>query len=38
MIFPGEVTREHKPDESITVESLMKNAEIIAESMYALAK
>ena len=37
-IFPGEEVREHKPDEYITVDSLMKNAEIIAAAMYEMAK
>ncbi len=37
-IFPGEVTRVHESDESISIENLMRNAEIIAEAMYALAK
>ena len=36
--FPGEVTRVHKSDESISIENLMRNAEIIAEAMCALAK
>lgn len=37
-IFPGEEIREHKADEYISVDSLMKNAQIIAQAMYALAK
>ena len=37
-IFPGEEVREHKPDEYISVDSLMKNAQIIAAAMYELAK
>ncbi|MDY3282746.1 dipeptidase PepV [Dysosmobacter sp.] len=37
-IFPGDEVREHKPDEFIEVEKLMKNAQIIAEAMYQLAK
>jgi succinyl-diaminopimelate desuccinylase len=37
-IFPGDEVREHKPDEFIEVEKLMKNARIIAEAMYQLAK
>ena len=37
-IFPGDEVREHKPDEFIEVEKLMKNAEILAEAMYRLAK
>jgi succinyl-diaminopimelate desuccinylase len=36
--FPGEVTRVHKSDESISIDNLMRNAEIIAEAMYALAQ
>ena len=36
--FPGEEGREHQPDEFITIENLMKNAQIIAQAMYALAK
>ena len=37
-IFPSEEIREHKADEYISVDSLMKNAQIIAQAMYALAK
>ena len=37
-IFPGDEVREHKPDEFIEVEKLMKNAQIIAQAMYQLAK
>lgn len=37
-IFPGDEIREHKPDEYIEVENLMKNALIIASAMYELAK
>ena len=37
-IFPGEEIREHKPDEYISVDSLVKNAEIIAAAMYEMAK
>ncbi len=37
-IFPGEEIREHKADEYISEESLLKNAQIIAQAMYALAK
>ena len=37
-IFPGDEVREHKPDEFIEVDKLMKNAQIIAEAMYQLAK
>lgn len=35
--FPGEVNRVHEADESVSIENLMRNAEIIAEAMYALA-
>ena len=37
-IFPGDEIREHKPDEYIEVENLVKNAQIIAAAMYELAK
>lgn len=37
-IFPGDEVREHKPDEFIEVDKLMKNAQILAEAMYQLAK
>lgn len=37
-IFPGDEIREHKPDEYIEISSLMKNAQIIAAAMYAMAK
>ncbi len=37
-IFPGDELCEHKPDEYITIDSLMKNAQIIANAMYELAK
>jgi len=37
-IFPGEEIREHKADEYISIDSLLKNAQIIAQAMYALAK
>ena len=37
-IFPGDEIREHKPDEYITIDNLVKNAQIIAAAMYALAK
>lgn len=37
-IFPGDEVREHKPDEFIEIEQLMKNAQIIAQAMYQLAK
>lgn len=37
-IFPGDEIREHKPDEYMEVEKLMKNAEIFAEAIYRLAR
>ena len=37
-IFPGDEVREHKGDEYITVERMVKNAQIIAQAMYAMAK
>lgn len=37
-IFPGDELCEHKPDEYITLESLIKNTQIIAHAMYELAK
>ena len=37
-IFPGDEIREHKPDEYIEIDNLMKNAQIIAAAMYELAK
>lgn len=37
-IFPGDEVREHKPDEFMEIDKLMKNAQIIAEAMYQLAK
>ena len=37
-IFPGDEIREHKPDEYITIDNLVKNAQIIAAAMYTLAK
>ena len=37
-VFPGDEVREHKPDEYITIENLMKNAQIIAAAMYEMAK
>jgi len=36
-LFPGDENREHKPDEYVEIDWLMKNAVIIAEAMYALA-
>lgn len=37
-VFPGDEVREHKPDEFIEIDKLMKNAQMIAEAMYQLAK
>ena len=37
-IFPGDEIREHKPDEYISIENLIKNAQIIAAAMYEMAK
>lgn len=37
-VFPGDEVREHKPDEYITIDNLMKNAQIIAAAMYEMAK
>lgn len=37
-IFPEDEVREHKPDEFIEVDKLMKNAHILAEALYQLAK
>ena len=37
-IFPGDEVREHKPDEFIEIDKLMKNMQIYAEAMYRLAK
>lgn len=37
-VFPGDEVREHKPDEYITIDNLVKNAQIIAAAMYELAK
>lgn len=37
-IFPEDEIREHKPDEYVEIEWLMKNAEMIAKAMYELAK
>lgn len=36
-LFVDDENREHKPDEYVEIDWLMKNAEIIAEAMYALA-
>lgn len=37
-IFPGDEIREHKPDEYISIENLVKNAQIIAAAMNEMAK
>ena len=37
-IFPSDEVREHKPDEYISIDNLMKNAQIIASAMYEMAK
>ena len=37
-VFPGDEVREHKPDEFISIDNLMKNAQIIAAAMYEMAK
>lgn len=37
-IFPGDEIREHKPDEYISIDNLVKNTQIIAAAMYELAK
>ena len=37
-LFPGDEVREHKADEYISIESLVKNAQIMAAAMYELAK
>lgn len=37
-IFPGDEVREHKPDEYITIDNLIKNTQIIAAAMYEMAK
>ena len=37
-IFPGDEAVEHKPDEYIELDKLMKNAKIIAAAMYEMAK
>ena len=36
-IFPGDVVREHQPDEYMEVDRLLQNAGIIAAAMAALA-
>lgn len=37
-VFPGDEVREHQSDEYITIENLIKNAQIIAHAMLELAK
>jgi len=37
-IFPGDIVREHQPNEFIEIERLLKNAEIYAAALYELAK
>ena len=37
-VFPGDILCEHKADEHITLDNLMRNACIIASAMYELAK
>ncbi len=37
-IFPGDEAVEHKPNEYVELDKLMKNAKIIAAAMYELAK
>ena len=37
-IFPGDEVREHKPDEFMEIDKLLKNAQIIAAAMYEMAK
>ncbi len=37
-IFPGDEVREHKPDEYISIDNLMRNAQVIAAAMYEMAK
>lgn len=37
-IFPGDEVREHKPDEFMEVDKLMKNMQIYAQALYQLAK
>lgn len=37
-IFPGDDIVEHKPDEYIEIEKLIRNSQIIASAMYELAK
>lgn len=37
-VFPGDIICEHRPDEYIELSKLIKNAQIIADAMYELAK
>lgn len=37
-VFPGDEVREHQSDEYITIDNLLKNAQIIAHAMLELAK
>ena len=37
-IFPGDEVREHKPDEFMEIDKLMKNVHIFAEALYRLAR
>lgn len=37
-IFPGDEVREHKPDEFMEIDKLMKNVHIFAEALYHLAR
>jgi len=37
-IFPGDEAVEHKPNEYVELDKLMKNAKIIAAAMYEMAK
>ena len=37
-VFPGDEVREHQSDEYITIDNLIKNAQIIAHAMLELAK
>ena len=37
-IFPGDEVREHKADEFMRTDRMVKNAQIIAHAMYAMAK
>ena len=37
-VFPGDILCEHKADEHITLDNLLRNTCIIASAMYELAK